>query len=44
MDFFTIAEREAPGKKDTIEIYPAFRVMRSKDLMVRRRARVVDHR
>ena len=35
MDFFTIAEREAPGKKDTIEIYPAFRVMRSKDLMVR---------
>lgn len=38
MDFFTIAEREVPSKKDTIEIYPAFRVMRSKDLMVRGKA------
>ena len=32
-DFYTIKER--PGKKDSIEIYPDFRVIKSKDLMIR---------
>jgi hypothetical protein len=35
LDFFQIKEREAANKKSVIEVYPDFRVMRSKDLMVR---------
>lgn len=33
MDFYQIKERET--KKDTLEVYPDFKVMRSKDLMIR---------
>lgn len=36
MDFYTVKER--PGKKDIIEIYPDFKVVRSKDLMVQGRS------
>lgn len=36
MDFYRIKERSV--KKDTVEVYPDFRVCRSKDLMVRGRS------
>ena len=35
LDFFSIKEREAGGKKPVLEVYPDYRVMRSKDLMIR---------
>lgn len=35
LDFFVIKEREAQNKKNVLEVYPDFRVMRSKDLMIR---------
>lgn len=35
MDFYHIKEREASTKKNVLEVYPDFRVMRSQDLMVR---------
>lgn len=35
MDFYQIKEREGPVKKSILEVYPDFRVLRSKDLMVR---------
>lgn len=36
MDFYTIKERST--KRGTVEVYPDFRVVRSKDLMIRGRA------
>ena len=38
MDFVHILEKEAAGKKNLIEIYPSFKVLRSKDLMIRGKA------
>lgn len=38
LDFYKISERALEGKKEgTIEVYPDFRIVRSKDLMVRGR-------
>lgn len=35
MDFYRIKEREGPAKKSVLEVYPDYRIMRSKDLMIR---------
>lgn len=38
MDFVQILEKEAGQKKNLLEIYPSFKVLRSKDLMIRGKA------
>ena len=35
MDFYQIKEREGSEKKSILEVYPDYRIMRSKDLMIR---------
>ena len=38
LDFVQILEKEASQKKNLLEVYPSFKVLRSKDLMIRGKA------